>query len=245
MRRVACLAVLGLLLAVPTAAAQDAQPIRGGGGFNDAPRLRPGSYTDSIRIGETLHYAVAVGEGQQVTARATAALVARDPAEAYFLEGQLYSPLRSEVSPQDLVARQAQRNKSGPMNIELMSPTASAESEVVPGLWYVTVELDRTEFFRRPPKRQFDLRLEIDVPGAAQGTGPPLVRNGPPPGNQQEALEPRASGARPNGEAPGTAGAEGPDLLVLALAAVGGLAGGLILGAGAMALRGRSRSRAA
>lgn len=250
MRRVVCLAALGLVLGAPTAAAQDAEPIRGGGGFNDAPRLAPGSYTDSIRIGETLHYAVPLADGQQLTAEATVSLRIRGQVEAFKLDGELYSPFRDDIFVNDnITTQQDQRSQSGPMTVELTTPTASAEGEGPPGLWYFTVALDRIEYFPRPPKRQFDLGLEFQVPGAAQGAPPPRpVRDGPRPLDQREALEPRPSSAPADREqpAPETSGIDGADLLVLAVAGIGGLVGGLVFGASAtMALRRRSRSRAA
>lgn len=248
MKRVVCLAALGLMLAVPTATAQDAQPIRGGGGFNDAPRLAPGSYTDSIRIGETLHYGVPLAEGEQLTARATLSLDTRGTFEAFVLNSQIYSSLRNETyGPELPAADQEQRNQTGPMTVELRSYPASGGSES-PNLHYFTLQFEQTQFQARPPKRQFDLALDIEVSGAgASGSGAPpvVVKDGPAPRDQREALEPRPS-APADGEepAPGASGVGGVDLLVLALAGIGGLVGGLILGASATMALGR-RSRAA
>lgn len=48
----------------PVAAQGAGKPVIGGASFNDAPRLTPGVYTDSLRAGEQLIYRVPVGWGQ-------------------------------------------------------------------------------------------------------------------------------------------------------------------------------------
>jgi hypothetical protein len=65
MRGVALLlASLTSLLVAPSATAQQASPVKGGGSFTEAPVVEPGGYSDSIRMSEELFYAVEVAEGQ-------------------------------------------------------------------------------------------------------------------------------------------------------------------------------------
>lgn len=238
-----CAAAAVLLLGAPPALAQDARPTRGGGGFNDAPRLKPGTYSDSIRIGETLHYAVPVGPGQQLTARGRLALRTRGPADSFVLDGQLYGSLRGEEDPQDITTQQDQSNRSGPMTVELTSSPAGEGTER-PGVHYFTLDFDNLAFEKRPSKRQFPLVVDVEVTGAgAGGSGEPSVTagDGPPPADQREALAPSPARPEPgDGSPPGSGAADrGPGGFGLGL---GGLVGGLVLGAAAMAARRRSRA---
>jgi hypothetical protein len=89
-RRLA-LAVLALLVAAPSAAAQSS--IAGGGSFNDAPVLAPGRYKDTLRGGEQLFYAVSLNPGQKVTAGLT---VKGRTDSSYFMKLALYNPLREK-----------------------------------------------------------------------------------------------------------------------------------------------------
>lgn len=67
--RLAILATAATLACAPAAAAA-ARPVAGGGSFNDAPLLTPGAYTDTIRLDETLFYAVRLAPGQRLSATA-------------------------------------------------------------------------------------------------------------------------------------------------------------------------------
>ena len=65
-------ALLALTLALAWAPSAQAQSsVEGGGSFNDAPVVKPGRYTDTLRGSETLFYAVQVKRGQKLTATAT------------------------------------------------------------------------------------------------------------------------------------------------------------------------------
>jgi len=68
------LALAALLLALVPAAARaqgsDRKPAVGGGSYNDAPLLEPGSYRDTIRPGERVFYAFDVKAGQRLHVRA-------------------------------------------------------------------------------------------------------------------------------------------------------------------------------
>jgi hypothetical protein len=58
--------VLALALTAPAAAQTTDKPVVGGGSFNAAPILQPGSYSDTVLPAEYLYYAVRVGAGQRL-----------------------------------------------------------------------------------------------------------------------------------------------------------------------------------
>jgi Ca-activated chloride channel family protein len=62
-------AVAELAPRLPPPAAAKPVEIDGGNSFNDAPRLEPGTYTETVGSGETRYYRVRLGWGQRLTYR--------------------------------------------------------------------------------------------------------------------------------------------------------------------------------
>jgi hypothetical protein len=70
-RRVAAAAAVALAFAGGApAAAQQAEPVVGGGSFNAAPVLEPGTFRDTVLSGEYLYYAIPLEAGQRLHVRA-------------------------------------------------------------------------------------------------------------------------------------------------------------------------------
>ena len=69
-RGVALASAAVLLAAAPARAQAGAAPVVGGGSFNAAPLLEPGTYRDTVLTGEYLYYGIALQAGQRVHVRA-------------------------------------------------------------------------------------------------------------------------------------------------------------------------------
>jgi hypothetical protein len=149
-RLVALLAVAAAcaLTAAPAAAQT---PIAGGGSFNDAPVLEPGSYADTLRGGEQLFYGVELQPGQRVSATAT---VAGRSTTSYFMDLKLYSPLREEIGEGSEPFGQQDRR------VELR---AQSEPATRPGIHFISVAARKGG---SDVAEQFDTRLAFRVTGA-------------------------------------------------------------------------------
>lgn len=176
----ACVALL-LALAAPARAATG---VRGAGSFNDAPVLRSGTYTDTIRPEETDYYAVRLAPGQRVRVRVRLSPPSGTKGLLTFF-GRVYDPLRHEAAPEVRLAG------TGHPTFNLHSPTARQTSGVPPasafpgpGLWYVTI--NATNLFARgqtPQRFEVPAGITVSVIGAAQTDALPAVppAAAPPP----------------------------------------------------------------
>src|SRR5215212_1581126 len=128
MRLVAALVVLALW--APVAQAQDATPVVGGGSFNTAPLIGPGTYRDTLLPGERLFYGVKLAAGQrlQVYGQLDAKENVIEDAATGFSVG-IQTPLR-EVDVLDLV----DRDITGNGTVTTGSPGGKIEFVSVPVL---------------------------------------------------------------------------------------------------------------
>jgi hypothetical protein len=161
------LAALALALAwAPAAHAQSS--VEGGGSFNDAPVVKPGRYTDTLRGTETLFYAIEVKRGQKLAATAT---VSGSTDTTYTVRLQIYSPARegdglggqdstSFTSFDDSVSLDVAGQTVGETG------TSGAEYYQVSGTYYVGLSATSSDTRFAPP--QFDTQLQFDVTGVAQ-----------------------------------------------------------------------------
>jgi hypothetical protein len=161
------LAALALALAwAPAAHAQSS--VEGGGSFNDAPVVKPGRYTDTLRGTETLFYAIEVKRGQKLAATAT---VSGSTETTYTVRLQIYSPARegdglggqdstSFTSFDDSVSLDVAGQTVGETG------TSGAEYYQVSGTYYVGLSATSPDTRFTPP--QFDTQLQFDVTGVAQ-----------------------------------------------------------------------------
>jgi hypothetical protein len=151
--RLVLVLAVALASAVPAAPAAAQTPIAGGGSFNDAPVLEPGSYADTLRGGEQLFYGVQLEPGQRVTATAT---VDGRSTTSYFMDLKLYSSLRQEAGDGSAPFGQQDRR------VELRAESEPAE---LSGIHFVSVAAREGGSADAP--EQFDTRIEFQVAGAA------------------------------------------------------------------------------
>jgi Ca-activated chloride channel family protein len=227
MRRLGLVLVAWLALVAPASAQSARTPVVGGGSYNDAPLLDPGSFSDTILPGERLFYGFKVQPGQSlhVTARLRGVSddAFKDVADVWAVG--IETPLR-EVEIQDLVARDVTGNGTlsgrGTARIEFVSKpaltlSAAREEEQTyrgPGTWFVNVYVATTK--ADPVRRELPIDLDVAVEGTPQQDPNPE----PTPGKAQP---PKASGSSDDGGPPGAAIA-GLGVLGLAVGLVGGAA---------------------
>jgi hypothetical protein len=228
-RRALVLAVAAWLALAPGARAQsDRTPVVGGGSYNDAPLLDPGSFSDTILPGERLFYGFKLEAGQRlhVTARLRGVSddAFKDVADVWAVG--IETPLR-EVEIQDLVERDVTGNGtltgSGTARIEFVSKPALTMSAAQqedqtyrgPGTWFVNVYVATTK--ADPIRRELPIDLDVAVEGTPQEDPNPE----PTPG---KAAAPKASEDADDGGGPSVVAIAGLGVLGLAVGLVGGAA---------------------
>jgi len=92
-------AVAELAPQLPAPAAAKPVEIDGGTSFNDAPRLEPGTYTETVGSGETRYYRVRLGWGQRLTYRVGIPGQPGLGIQAGALYATIASPLRQPAEP--------------------------------------------------------------------------------------------------------------------------------------------------
>jgi hypothetical protein len=184
MRRALVLAVAVLCWAASPAAAQDeVEAVIGGGSFNAAPLLEPGTYRDTVLTGEYLYYAIAVEPGQRVHVRAQ---VVDIDAEAYdhatsLFTINLHTPQREAVTPvvDEDVAGNGNTDAGivvrggagiGGLRWDFYGPPARPFAESTdgsvydgPGTWYVSLHPVAPG---EPATIEIPVELELSVDGA-------------------------------------------------------------------------------
>lgn len=239
MRWVACIVLVTALLVPFGARAQRASPVEGGGSFNDAPLLIDGVYSDTIRAGENLYYAVELAAGQRMRVKATIrpgiGTVGRDVTS--FAELQIYESDRERHfggKDQDLddLFRY-------PIILGVRSGTVgnpSALTEAAPGTWFVELGMPRSAAVRRAELR---VQLQVEVLGEAveQPSPTPTETAEPTPTEEPSPEDTQGSGGG-SAVPPGEDGGSNFTALFLAMFLLG-----LLAGAGLEVVRGaRARS---
>jgi hypothetical protein len=218
-------ALLGVLAALALAAAPaGAQtPIAGGGSFNDAPVLGPGRYTDTLRGGEQLFYAVTLKPGQMLSAGAT---VKGRTQSSYAMTLQIYNPVREDDNfDGEQTASYGPSDRSASLRVEgkrVGETNAGASNDVYaePGTYYVSLAAnDRGSNLEA---EQFDSSIDLQVTGEVIPEATPTATAEP------------AKTAEPAG---GTAGLGDGGGGELGMAIVLGLALGGLIGFGLRRLR--------
>jgi hypothetical protein len=219
MRRALLGPLAALALAAPPAGAQT--PIAGGGSFNDAPVLAPGRYTDTLRGGEQLFYAVTLKPGQMLTAGAT---VKGRTQSSYAMTLQIYNPVREDDNfDGEQTASYGPSDRSASLRVEgkrVGETNAGSSNDVYaePGTYYVSLAAnDRGSNLEA---EQFDSSIDLQVTGEVIPEATPTATAAP------------AKTAAPAG---GTAGLGGGGELGMAI--VLGLALGGLVGFGLRRLR--------
>lgn len=246
--------VIAALAGAQVATAQDdgGRPVVGGGSFNTAPVLEPGSYEDTLLLGETLFYAVRLTEGQtlRVTATLDAGLEDVDDAPNYataLFIGELFTPLRDSVSSTRDLGTSEDDSDAQVVVTELdaaVGPLPAADEAETdytgPGLYYVIVNLTESVVDLGAPI-ELPLALEVEVggrPGGDPGAGIGFAGAGEPGAAQPGE---RAADERDSREDTGETDREGADddganVVLLVAGGVGGLAAGGLLGIGGIVL---------
>jgi hypothetical protein len=184
--------LVALVVALAWAPAAHAQTaVEGGGSFNDAPTVKPGRYTDTLRGSETLFYAVDLKRGQKLSATAT---VNGSTQTTYTVRLQIYSPAR-EPDPFDGEANDILTSTDDSIALNVSGQTVgetgttSAQYYQVSGTYYVALSATSSDTRFNPP--QFDTELQFDVTGQVQpeptATPAPTETPAPAPPQQQSA----------------------------------------------------------
>jgi Ca-activated chloride channel family protein len=178
-RRVLLLAVaLALLPAVAQAQGTDRKPAVGGGSYNDAPLLEPGSYRDTIQPGERVFYAFDVKAGQRLHVRAVL------PGDGGLIPGAdvfalgIETPLREvalAAAAEDLTGNGTFVTKTDtPIEYRTApAPTFAASDDPVrfdeyrgPGTYFVSLDLQTSN--PEPLPIEHEVELDVSVEGTPQ-----------------------------------------------------------------------------
>ena len=250
MRRVTV--ALALLLAAPAAAqAQSATPVVGGGSFNTAPLLTPGSYADTVAAGETVYWKVALAKGQVLSARATVdtSEIETDFRKGDYLKGldhlnyriDLFTPLREPLSDEleweDATTTLEGDAGAGAKTGEAVAPRTLGFEQILgtdyrvgkfpaPGTWYISLSAADSDIYPAEIPAELPVELDIVVDGTAEPSSANFAARLPGP-----TATPGSTAVSSTDQIfTGDAGAGDPTLTI---ALVGGLAllGGLGLGA--------------
>jgi Ca-activated chloride channel family protein len=197
------LLVLALLLtATATAHAQDGKPIVGGGSFNTAPLLTPGTYADTVAAGETVYWKIRLEKGQILKARATVdtSQIETDYSADDYLPGlyhldytlDLFTPLREQMNDEtgeeyqkasaDLEGDDAAGAKTGEAESprvlgyeQILAGDYSADKFPAPGEWYVGLSVADSDNEPAEEPVELPVKLELSVEGTAEASSPDFV----------------------------------------------------------------------
>ena len=160
--------LVGPLIAVAVLASpavgQRAQPVEGGGSFNDAPIVTPGRYTDTIRPRERLFYAIEVLPGQKLNARAVIEGTLSTDDSPIRSEMKMHNPERDEIPGQLSIHQVWSRDSKLRLTGDKVDEDEVSFSE--PGLYYVALALGQGR------RTQFDVDLKFTLRGTAVEPSP-------------------------------------------------------------------------
>jgi hypothetical protein len=174
--------VMGIVLSsIGVASAQKGTPVEGAGSFNDAPLLTEGRYSDTIRAGETLYYAIDLAAGQRLVARATIRKgVGRfGTSISDFAEMVIVEPDRNEHALSE--AKDSDDLFQYPFTLSTRTGVVGEPqtlSDAAPGTWYVTLNMPRAPAIRRG---ELNVSLALDVRGQAVASPTPTASPSPSP----------------------------------------------------------------
>jgi Ca-activated chloride channel family protein len=204
-RGVVVAAVLATLLPAAAARAQDSdrKPAVGGGSYNDAPLLEPGSYRDTIRPGERVFYAFDVKAGQRLHVRAVIpGDGGRIPGADIFALG-IETPLREvelATAAEDLTGHGTfVTTTDTPMEYRTAPAATFAGSDDPvrfqeyrgPGTYFVSLDLQTSNPDPLPIEQEVD--LDVSVEGTPQPEPTPTRTPAPTP--TPAAVEERGGGS--------------------------------------------------
>ena len=268
-RTLLVLALTALALPAPALAQGGAaKPVVGGGSFNTAPLLAPGTYSDTVAAGETAYWKVRLAKGQVLRVKATVdtSQIQTDPLADgydkglanlnYFLD--IFTPLREQLSEESggsfagASARLEGSREAGAKTATATSPRVLGFEQILasdynedkfpaPGEWYVSLNAADSGTFPADVPAELPIELDVEVIGQAQASSADFAKALPGPQKQQPVSPDTSSGPERL-----LAAADEPadPALTLALVAVIALVGGLLLGSLAIVVLGLGRRRA-
>jgi Ca-activated chloride channel family protein len=268
LRRMTMMALAGTALALPAPALAQggaAKPVVGGGSFNTAPLLAPGTYSDTVAAGETVYWKVRIAKGQvlQVKATVDTSQIQTDVFADDYDKGlagldyhlDIFTPLREQLSEEsggtyaDASARLEGSADAGAKAGTATGPRALGFEQILatdydkakfpaPGEWYVSLNAADSALAPANVPAELPVELDVQVLGQAQASSADFARSLPGPQKQ-----------KPTPAAPATtslfAVSDQPadPALTIAIVAVIALLGGLVLGALAIVVLGLGRRR--
>jgi Ca-activated chloride channel family protein len=230
--------VLALVLAAwfaPAAAAQDkGTPVVGGGSFNSAPLLEPGTYRDTILPTEYLYYGFRLQAGQYLRVTVTLPDIPSDSVRrmgVIWLAGNIHTPTRTRTD----VFHEREGDKDyigfgGPGPNETLvvsSDDVSAEQDDSErgawrgaGVYYLALHATTGFGTTDPVRAEIPLTFHAEIVGEAQPNATPSPTQTPTPATTATPAKPEET-AESDG---------GPSAAVAAVGGVGGLLIGVIAG---------------
>lgn len=245
----ALLALLAFAAAPASAQETEGAKVEGGGDFGSAPLLKPGTFQDTLRPGETPYYAVEVGRGQvlKVTLRVVGDPTNDELGNSFIVGLKIFNPLRQsnvlDLEPSEF------GEATEVTTVTYESPRVGAEGSdelSEPGRYWFTAAFDSGS----APSRDRDYPIELDV--AVEGDALPDPTATAPPTEEQPEPEPADELEEDSGSASGTGltGTQTSGGGSVAVALVTAFGSSLLIGAllgigGGLLLRGVLRPRAA
>jgi hypothetical protein len=215
-----------LVMAAP-AAAQHYEPVVGGGSFNAAPILEPGSYRDTLLPSEYLYYGFRLEPGQRLHVTANAELSVEQFTDLALADitANLHAPSRDGFPAyEDYDARGSFRTEPEPQ-LDMTGPYADAEPDEEtkgawfgPGVYFLAFYANYVGDAEPPPRAEVPFHFEVEIEGDAQSTPTPTPSPSP------------TATATPAPTAAPEADDSGPKPAVAAGFGVGGLLAGVIAG---------------
>jgi hypothetical protein len=269
-RAILALATAALALPAPALAQGGAaRAVVGGGSFNNAPLLAPGTYSDTVAAGETVYWRVRLAKGQvlQVKATVDTSQIQDDVFADDYDKGlagldyhlDIFSPLREQLSEEsggryDSASARLEGSReagakagtaTGPRVLGFEQILASDYDKAkfpAPGDWYVSLNAADSALSPANVPAELPVELDVQVIGAPQASSADFARSLPGPQKQQP------SSPTPDAPAGPAALLSAPDepadpALTISLVAVIALAGGLVLGVLAIVVLGLGRRR--
>jgi Ca-activated chloride channel homolog len=262
-RRALATACIALALPAAARAQSGAKPVVGGGSFNTAPLLAPGTYSDTVAAGETVYWKVRLAKGQVLRVRATVdtSQIQTDPLADGFDKGlanlnyflDIFTPLREQLSEEsgggfseasarlegslDAGAKTGTATSPRVLGFEqLLASDYNEDKFPAPGEWYVSLNAADSGTFPAEVPAELPVELTVEVVGPAQPSSADFAKALPGP-QKQKPVSPDATAATsalfPSADEPAD------PALTIALVAVIALLGGLALGALAIVVLGR------
>jgi Ca-activated chloride channel family protein len=267
--RRAILALVTVALALPAPALAQggaAKAIVGGGSFNNAPLLGPGTYSDTVAAGETVYWKVRLAKGQvlQVKATVDTSQIETNSSANDYDSGlaqldyhlDIFSPLREQLSEEsggryDTASARLEGSReagaktgtaTGPRVLgfeQILATDYDKDKFPAPGEWYFSLNAADSALFPADVPAELPVELDVQVIGQPQASSADFARSLPGPQKQQP------TAPTPDAPAGLFAVSDQPadPALTLAIVAVIALLGGLALGALAIVVLGLGRRR--